>query len=1276
VYISFFVLLSLIGYSQPFNDSPVDLSLPSQILFAENKGQWNEKVLYEGKFRGGKVFLEKNAFTYLFYPDEGLKTLQHRVQHDSSVTVGAFYHAVKMRFLNCVDQPNLLKEDSNAFYENYFLGKDPSKWAAHVKSYKKIEYSHLYPRIHLKCFSDRNNFRYDFRVDPGADPKQILMQFEGQNSLSILEEQLVIHTQGGNIMQRPPYAYQIVGGHQKKIQCSYILKNDLVSLKLGDYDRNLPLIIDPTLVFATYTGSLSDNFGMTATYDVHGNAYTAGVCFGPQYPLSLGAIQVNFMGVRDISVSKFDPLGFNLLYSSYLGGADTESPQSIVVNGNDELIVFGQTNSNDFPTTAGSFQHLYGGLSDFIISKFNSTGTTLSASTYLGGSFTDGVNSAFLKYNYSDNLRGSVIVDDSNYVYVTGCTFSGDFPVTSGCLQSSIGGTQDACFSKLKPNLSGLVFSSFLGGSGYDGIYNIALDESNNLYVTGGTESSNFPTTPNALHVATNGPVDGFVSRISKAGNVLIASTYLGTDAYDQCYFIQLDKQGKVYVYGQTEGLYPVTSGVYSNPNSGQFIHCLNPGLSSTLFSTVIGSGDGNPDIVPSAFLVDVCGNIYLSGWAGFNPTNGTTGLPVTSNAFLNVTDGRDFYFMVLNKNAASLQYATFFGGDMSHEHVDGGTSRFDKSGIIYQAICESCGGNDDMPATPSAWSTQNGSTNCNNAIVKFAFNANLTAANVSAPTKGCVPFSVSFINNSVNGLTYSWDFGDGTTSTAISPSHTYTNAGIYTVRLISKNVSTCNVSDTTYVTITVTSPPSFSSIQYNTSGCTPLFVDFINTNTVTASYHWNFGDGGMSSLAAPSHTFVGIGSYTVQLIVSTTGLCGAVDTLYSVIPVVSQLTLTTVPELTICKGDSVTLPLQSNLPNCSYTWSPSASLNHSNIQQPKASPILTTVYKVIAGANGCLDDDSVKVIVNQNGVKIIMDSLHTCMDDTVILKASHPCSGYNWSNGQNSSQINVINPGWYYLTTIENNCIATDSVRVDSFYHVPIPRLTYTLCSKDVTELIAPYGDFAYHWEPDYRIKGISEYNPKVDPLHNTTYSLTLANGPCLSYGLFSVTVLPLPSLTVSPRLVEVFSGEMVELNCLSDTICTWSSAYLLSCSFCNNPTATVESDITYYATVQNEFGCRARDSVDIRVTPTLYIPNSFSPNGDLINDVFKPEYTGFKEVELLIFDRWGALIFRTNELLGGWNGKYKEGNCELGVYIYKLNATDLYDRKVEKVGHVTLLR
>lgn len=1211
-YIITFVFITFLGYGRFKPDSLNQTLLPktSHILFSENKGQWNQHVLYQGKLRGGKVFLEKTGFSYVFYPKQGLEAIYHKSKNSQNIDGAVTFHALKMEFVNCNLNSFIQEVDSNSFFENYFIGKDQTKWVSHIKSYKQVVYEELYKGIKVKSFSNKNDFRFDFIIKPGASIGQIAMLFKGQNSLKLKDGDLIINTDVGDITQKAPFSYQIIDGKIVIIDVEYALEKNIVKLKVKqNYDKRFPLVVDPTLVFATYTGSLSDNFGMTATYDVQGNAYTAGNCFGVGYPLTAGAFQINYMGGTgypcDISISKFNTSGSNLLYSTYLGGTDNEEPESIVVDNLGQLVVLGRTLSTDFPVTSNVFQTVNHGENDLIITKFNSSGTALIASTYMGGSQNDGVNSTYpfsqLYYNYCDDLRGCVIVDDFNEIYVCGSTNSADFPVTSGCYQNALNGVQDACIIKFDPNLTQPVYSSFFGGSSSDGAYNIALDDNNRLYVTGGTLSSDFYTTSGSLHPTVQGGVDGFISFFSNDGNSILASTYLGTSSYDQSYFVQLDKQNRVFVFGQTEGAYPVSSGVYSNPNSGQFIHCLNSNLTSTFFSTVIGSGDAFPDIVPSAFLVDVCGNIYLSGWGGsLNGNNelhsSTFDLPVTSDAYISSTDGNDFYFMVLNKNAQTLQYATFFGGNISHEHVDGGTSKFDKSGIIYQAICESCGGNDDMPTTPGVWSSQNGcSFNCNNAIVKFSFNSNLTVAQLAAnlPSTSCYPYDVNFINNSINGVNYFWDFGDGTVSTSVSPAHTYTAAGVYTVQLISNNDATCNMFDTTIVVLNVISPPS----------------------------------------------------------------------------------ITLIPFVNLCKGDTAILNLSAPI-GCSYTWTPSTFLNTSNIEDPATFAQNNLTYTVNVEQNGCSSTDTVQVRVLDNTIKILQDSRHLCLDDTIKLSANQVCSSYQWSNGQSTQQIDVFNPGWYYLSTIFSGCKSRDSIRVDSFFHVPINTNTLVLCLNEKLQIHAPEGHYSYFWQPNYEIDDTSSYSPIVSPQYNTTYSLTIFNGPCKSTGTYDVRIYALPSLTVSPKLITIYSGEEVNLTCLSDTVSLWGPNYMLTCTFCNNSVATTDSNITYYATVYNKYGCKKTDSIKVQVRPTIYIPNCFTPNGDFLNDVFKPEYKGYVEVELLIFDRWGVLIFRTEELNAGWNGKYKDVDCKSDVYSYKLKAKDYFHKTLEKVGHVTLLR
>ncbi|MDX5443175.1 MAG: gliding motility-associated C-terminal domain-containing protein, partial [Hymenobacteraceae bacterium] len=310
--------------------------------------------------------------------------------------------------------------------------------------------------------------------------------------------------------------------------------------------------------------------------------------------------------------------------------------------------------------------------------------------------------------------------------YIASSTFSNNFPALNA-FQPNLRGGNDAIICKLNSDLSGLHWSSYLGGSNIDAAYSIQLDNSH-VYVCGGTNSSDLQHTSGSFKAFNSGSTDGFVAKLSKSGNI-VRTTYIGTPNYDQTYFVQLDVNSNVYLLGQTLGNYPVSAGVYFNANGRQFIQKLNSDLTQPVFSTIFGA-NGNINISPTAFLVDDCERILIAGWGG-NTSNSligglisnTNNLPTTPGAFQRTTDGSDFYLIQLDANATNLAYATFLGGtSMRGEHVDGGTSRFDKRGIVYQAVCGGCGGSSAFPTTPGAWSRTNRSTNCNNAAFKFDF--------------------------------------------------------------------------------------------------------------------------------------------------------------------------------------------------------------------------------------------------------------------------------------------------------------------------------------------------------------------------------------------------------------------------------------------------------------------------------------------------------------------------------------------------------------------------
>jgi gliding motility-associated-like protein len=1187
--------------------------------YTENKGQWDSRVLYQSDFHGGRIFLEKNAFTYVFYPPDGFEHFHpHEGGTAADLNTMLTFQAIRMEFANS-SNATVEPQTKREFYNNYFIGNDPAKWASQVRAFGKVYYHELYKGITAKVFSNNTDVRYDFIISPSADPSQIRLDFMGQNGLSIKDGKLIIKTEIGDIEEATPYAYQMAGGQKVKVDCKYVIDHDQVEFALGKYDPSLQLIIDPTLVFSTFTGSTSDNWGMSATYDAFGNGYTSGICFGVGYPTTLGTFQAsyqgggtgggNWFGGFDIVVSKFDPNGATLKFSTYLGGSDNEWPSSLIVDNSNHLIVLGRSYSTNFPTTAGAFQAINKGGSDLIISKFDSNGTTLLASTYMGGTGDDGVNGSALesvlvdlKYNYADDDRGDVVVDNNNNIYVASCTNSADFPTTAGAYRTTPYGMQDGCVFEFNTSLTTLAWSTYIGGSNNDAAYNLALNSTGDVYVTGGTESNDFPVTAGVINPAYGGSIDGFLCHFSSNGTALINSTYIGTAGYDQSYFVQTDKYNRVYVYGQTSGAYPVISAAYSVAGGSQFIHCLNPALSTTIFSTTFGSGRNTPDISPSAFLVDDCENIYVAGWGGplygYNViTSSTSGMPVTANAFQPVTTGHDFYFMVLQNNASALWYATFFGGPNSLAHVDGGTSRFDKNGVIYQAICGGCGGYSDVPTTPGAWSNTNNSPNCNNVLVKFKMDLLHTVASfVIDPlvAAGCAPFSVTFQNTTNYGQTFQWYFGDGTSTNTPTPSHNYPTPGSYHVMLIATDSSTCNVTDTAY----------------------------------------------------------------------------------SIVRVVPPLTMNPIPNTFVCAGDSVNLNAVS--PGAiSFTWSPTAGVSYPNISNPKISPSASTEYFVIARDSFCSASDSLMVQVYTASVQISPNNPQLCIGDSVRLSSDSVDASYAWSTGRTSSSIEALTGGKYYLNVVDRHgCKAADTTMVQTFNRVLLQYSDTSICVGQTAQLQTTNGAYTYQWAPPADLSSATIYNPVASPAQTTTYTVSVTNGPCVSIDSSLVIVRPVPTLSVNTDSVMILYGESVTLTASGSPGWVWSPNRNLSCVNCQTTTATPDTNTIYYVTVFNAQGCKATDSVKIDILPTFFVPTAFTPNGDMINEVFRPKCSGYVTLDAYIFNRWGQLIYHWNSLDGGWDGKVGGQIAPEDVYVYSFTAVSYDNKTVHKIGNVTLLK
>lgn len=1267
--------------------------------FIANQGQWEDSYAYRCRIPSGELFLSGSQLTWLWWNEETRTQLLDKMHH--RIPAGADtlmeFHAVRQEWVGAKFDAKPIGNEPFEFYHNYFLGSDPAKWKSQVPIYKGVRFEEVYEGIDYVMHPEKNTLKYEWVCKPGSNPAQIMWKYLGADAVKLEDDMLRVTHSLGHVEEQKPFAYQVIGADTLEVACTFIKKGKKWTYKLGKYDKTQPLVIDPALIFSTYSGSNNDNFGYTATYDYNGSAYGGGIVFGGNpYPSQTGAFQGTYGGgAYDVLLGKYNANGTQLTYFTFLGGSRADAPYSLVVNNNNELYILGVTGSANFPVSNGAFQPAFAGGtpinffgggqefpsgSDLFITKLDPNGAVMLGSTYIGGTGNDGLNnSTGLKHNYADEFRGEIIVDANGDAYIASSTLSTNFPVANAAQPNSNGG-QEAVVFKMNSNLSSRIWATYLGGSSNDAAFSLQRKSNGEIYVTGGTTSQNFPATPGAFKTNNSGGVDGYVARLSPNGNAILSATYLGTASYDQCYILQFDQNEDVYVVGQTKGAYPVVSGmlgpVYSNPNSGQFIHKLNQNLSATLFSTVFGRGiAGQIDIVPTAFLVDICNHIYVAGWGGaVNSGFGggsTTGLPTTPGAYKTNTDGSDFYFIVLDQDATALNYASFFGGNISDEHVDGGTSRFDKTGVIYEAVCAGCGGFDDFPTTPGAHSSTNNSSNCNLGIFKFDVSEFSALIDPQSPTQICENGTVTLNNISSGGDSFHWDFGDGTTSNQGTVTHTYSTPGTYQVMLIVQDADACIPSDTAFLTVIVNAVPNIV--------VTPVPVLCQGDSLVLQV------SGAQNYIWTPSPTLIngGTASPTVfpasqtTYTVTGTNICGS--DVENVTVQVSTITAFAGLNDTLCLGSSTQLQASGGV---SYQWLPAAGLDNPAIPNPVATPNVNTTYVVsVMNADNCVDTDTLEIVVEQFPVANAGPDRVICEGDATQIQATGGTQ-YNWSPASGLNNANIPNPlaspsfTTTYVVAVSNTCGTDRDTLTIQVIRVNGAASPDTIICPGDTLLLYATGGVAYHWEPASSVQYPDSSQTLAWPGVPTVYVVQISdpNG-CSAFDSVFVDLYPVQDPDLGPDILIEF-GDYTHLYAQGNGSFLWTPDSSLSCNTCSSPVASPFSSTLYNVTLTDTNGCKFTDSIYVFVEGSLYIPNTFTPNRDNLNDIFYAYGVEIKSFEMRIFTRWGEEIFYTNDLAFGWDGFHKNKACPIGVYVYKADFTQLSGKKGQLIGHVNLLR
>jgi hypothetical protein len=518
--------------------------------------------------------------------------------------------------------------EGTSYPVSYYRSKE---WHT-ARRWERVRYRALYPGIDLVLVTNAGQLEYNLEVSPQADPGAVKIRYRGapvhlDSSGDLLAAELLQHR---------PFAFQENG---MKVECSYRLARNTLTLQIGNYDRRRPLIIDPVLHFSTYLGGPSYDTIYALTTDSGGNIYVAGETNSGSMPGGTQAARPN----RDAWVAKLASSGSQLLYLVYLGGSGNDSARGIAVDASGNAYITGVTSSSNFPTSTGAFSTQVAGFQEAFVAKLNSNGQ-IQYSTYLGG----GSDAGF-----------AIAVDGSGQAYVGGQTGSFSFPATAGAMQSSNqGGISDCFVSKLNAAGSALSYSTYLGGSALDLCSGLAIDASGDAFVTGTTYSSNFPTHL-PLQSALLGAANAFVAELNPAGSALVYSTYLGGSSIENGNAIAVDSSGAVYVTGTTSSPnFPVTSGTFQATLKGSynaFVSKLAPGGASLAYSTFLG-GSGMDNAM--AIALDGSGQAVVAGYTT------SPNLPVTTpiqGSFQGVFDG---FATVLNMSGSGLVFSSFFGGN------------------------------------------------------------------------------------------------------------------------------------------------------------------------------------------------------------------------------------------------------------------------------------------------------------------------------------------------------------------------------------------------------------------------------------------------------------------------------------------------------------------------------------------------------------------------------------------------------------------------------------
>ncbi len=676
------------------------------LTFEANQGQTSAQTKFRARGKGYSASLTAGGMVLALHPTEVApknatdKALSKNTKQLRSTTI-------QFTMLGANPSPIVTGEDQQPGHVNYFIGSDPTKWHRNVPTYAKVRYRKIYPGIDLVYYGSRQQLEYDFVLAPGADPTRIQLALVGADQILInAEGNLVLKVNGGELRFQCPTVYQESNGRRIAVNAGYVVNDPThISFHVAQYDSSKPLVIDPVLVYSTYLGGSGDDQPGGIAVDAAGNVYVTGSTDSTDFPLTtLGSLRA---ANTNVFVAKLDATGSNLIYTDYLGGNDQDYGQALALDAENNIYITGSTTSSDFPLV-NPFQGTYPGSFNAFVSKISPDGSSLLYSTYFGGNGSD--------------IPSRVAVDTAGDMIIAGYTSSTNLPVANAyqsTVSANLGGLYGiyGFLTKFSSDGSSLIYSTYFAGNSnlpfncggtpcwpepLSSIAGMVLDTAGNAYVTGFTNTYNFPVTDGAYQTTDstqqNGTV-GFVSKFSGSGSLQYSTYFYDTSGLvTDITSLAVDGSGSAYLTGVTigAGTFPITSTSICDPSidgwgcNYAFATKFDPAGATLLYSTYLGP---NNYAIPQAIVLDGNNDAYILAFAG-------SGSFSTVNGIENYSNGVDVLLVEIDAAGSTQLFATYLGGTGNDQPAPAGMV-LDASGNVYVAgVTDSS----DFPVTQPAF--------------------------------------------------------------------------------------------------------------------------------------------------------------------------------------------------------------------------------------------------------------------------------------------------------------------------------------------------------------------------------------------------------------------------------------------------------------------------------------------------------------------------------------------------------------------------------------------